>query len=182
MADCKGHIEIHPCSKGVKFTVFGFKTNGETTTSGVWLSLEEAKALSLALPQMMALAEAAGADLCQGKDHAPMFPLPDAHEHDLGPMGPNPEAPDRPPFVEGTRIEQGVRAIIEAQLEVNPDLVKMESSLIDDLHADDLAVVEVILAIEEMFGIEICDEDGEGVKTVQDAINLVERLQVVSHH
>ncbi len=70
-------------------------------------------------------------------------------------------------------IESKVKEIVCSQLEVAPDKVKPEASFIDDLKADSLAVVELVLALEEEFGIEIPDEDTEQIKTVQDAINYI---------
>lgn len=69
--------------------------------------------------------------------------------------------------------ETKVKEIICSQLEVSPDKVKPEASFIDDLKADSLAVVELVLALEEAFGIEIPDEDTEQIKTVGDAINYI---------
>ena len=54
-----------------------------------------------------------------------------------------------------------------------PDKVKPEASFADDLKADSLAVVELVLALEEEFKIEIPDEDTEKIKTVGDAINYI---------
>ena len=70
-------------------------------------------------------------------------------------------------------VEQKVREIICAQLEVSPEQVKPEASFTDDLKADSLAVVELVLALEEAFGIEIPDEDTEQIKTVKDAIEYI---------
>ena len=70
-------------------------------------------------------------------------------------------------------VEAKVKEIICAQLEVSPDQVKNESSFTDDLKADSLAVVELVLALEEAFGIEIPDEDTEQIKTVKDATNYI---------
>ena len=70
-------------------------------------------------------------------------------------------------------IEDKVRKIIIEQLEVAPDKVKPEASFADDLKADSLAVVELVLALEESFKIEIPDEDTEKIKTVGDAINYI---------
>ena len=67
-------------------------------------------------------------------------------------------------------VEQKVKEIICAQLEVSPEQVKPEASFTDDLKADSLAVVELVLALEEAFSIEIPDEDTEQIKTVGDAI------------
>jgi acyl carrier protein len=70
-------------------------------------------------------------------------------------------------------VEQKVREIICAQLEVSPEQVKAEASFTDDLKADSLAVVELVLALEEAFGIEIPDEDTEQIKTVKDAVEYI---------
>ena len=70
-------------------------------------------------------------------------------------------------------VEQKVKEIICAQLEVSPEQVKPEASFTDDLKADSLAVVELVLALEEHFKIEIPDEDTEKIKTVGDAINYI---------
>lgn len=70
-------------------------------------------------------------------------------------------------------IENKVKEVICAQLEVSPEKVKPEASFIDDLKADSLAVVELVLALEEAFGIEIPDEDTEQIKTVGDAVNYI---------
>jgi acyl carrier protein len=70
-------------------------------------------------------------------------------------------------------IEDKVKKIIIEQLEVAPDKVKREASFAEDLKADSLAVVELVLALEEQFKIEIPDEDTEKIKTVGDAINYI---------
>jgi acyl carrier protein len=70
-------------------------------------------------------------------------------------------------------VEDRVRKIIIEQLEVPPDKVKPEATFAEDLKADSLAVVELVLALEEQFKIEIPDEDTEKIKTVGDAINYI---------
>ncbi len=70
-------------------------------------------------------------------------------------------------------IEKKVREIIAAQLEISMDKVKPEARFIDDLKADSLAVVELVLALEENFNIEIPDEDTEQIKSVGDAISYI---------
>jgi acyl carrier protein len=70
-------------------------------------------------------------------------------------------------------IEAKVKEIICNQLEVSPEQLRPEASFIDDLKADSLAVVELVLALEEAFKIEIPDEDTEQIKTVQDAIDYI---------
>ena len=70
-------------------------------------------------------------------------------------------------------IEARVKELICQQLEVSEDKVVAGASFIDDLKADSLAVVELVLALEEAFKIEIPDEDTEQIKTVQDAVNYI---------
>jgi len=70
-------------------------------------------------------------------------------------------------------IEEKVRKIVAEQFEVAVDKVTPTARFIDDLKADSLSVVELVLAIEEAFGLEIPDEDAEKIKTVGDAINYV---------
>ena len=68
-----------------------------------------------------------------------------------------------------------LKEIIVDQLNVSPDQVQRESSFTEDLNADSLDTVELIMAIEEEFGIEIPDEKAETIKTVQDAIEFISR-------
>jgi acyl carrier protein len=70
-------------------------------------------------------------------------------------------------------IETKVKEIISQQLEVSTEQLRPEASFIDDLKADSLAVVELVLALEQEFGIEIPDEDTEQIKTVKDAVNYI---------
>ena len=67
-----------------------------------------------------------------------------------------------------------VKKIISEQLGVNPDLVVPNANLSEDLGADSLDLVELIMAGEEEFNMEIADEDGEKMKTVQDVYNFFE--------
>jgi len=67
-------------------------------------------------------------------------------------------------------IEDRVKDIIVDQLGVDPDEVKSESHFIDDLGADSLDTVELVMAFEEEFNIEIKDEDAEKIQTVKDVI------------
>ncbi|HJX31952.1 MAG TPA: acyl carrier protein [Thermodesulfobacteriota bacterium] len=74
-------------------------------------------------------------------------------------------------------IEKKVKAIIMEQLGVSEEELKSEASFVDDLGADSLDLVELVMALEEEFGQEIPDEDAEKITTVQDAINYInERL------
>ncbi|WP_022851334.1 acyl carrier protein [Limisalsivibrio acetivorans] len=74
-------------------------------------------------------------------------------------------------------IEAKVKEIIAEQLNAEEDAIKPESSFIDDLDADSLDTVELIMAFEEEFGIEIPDEEAEKIKTVGDAINYITKAQ-----
>jgi acyl carrier protein len=71
-------------------------------------------------------------------------------------------------------IPSEVKRIIKEQLDVDEKDIKPESSFIDDLGADSLGLVELVLAFEEAFEIDIPDEDTEKIRTVQDAINYIE--------
>ncbi|MBK6848588.1 MAG: acyl carrier protein [Proteobacteria bacterium] len=71
-------------------------------------------------------------------------------------------------------ITKKVIDIISKQLEIEPDKIRAEASFTDDLKADSLAVVELVLALEETFGVEIPDEDTEKIRTVQDAISYIQ--------
>ena len=68
-----------------------------------------------------------------------------------------------------------VKRIIKEQLDVDEKDIKPESSFIDDLGADSLGLVELVLAFEEAFEIDIPDEDTEKIRTVQDAITYIEK-------
>ncbi len=65
-------------------------------------------------------------------------------------------------------IEPRIKKIIEEQLGVEGDRIKPEASFIDDLGADSLDIVELVMAMEEEFDIEIPDEDAEKLRTVSD--------------
>ena len=70
-------------------------------------------------------------------------------------------------------IENKVREIVCQQLDVEPGQVKMETSFVDDLGADSLAVVELVLALEEAFEIDVPDEDTEKLRTFKDAVEYI---------
>jgi acyl carrier protein len=70
-------------------------------------------------------------------------------------------------------ITAEVKRIITEQLDVDEADIKPESTFIDDLGADSLGLVELVLAFEEAFGIEIPDEDTEKIRTVQDAVDYI---------
>lgn len=70
-------------------------------------------------------------------------------------------------------VERRVIEIIVEQLGVSEEEVTSEASFVDDLGADSLDLVELIMAMEEEFGLEISDEDAEKIQTVQDVINYI---------
>jgi acyl carrier protein len=72
-------------------------------------------------------------------------------------------------------IPSQVKKIIKDQLDVDEKDIKPESTFIDDLGADSLGLVELVLAFEEAFEIDIPDEDTEKIRTVQDAIDYIEK-------
>lgn len=67
-----------------------------------------------------------------------------------------------------------IKRIIAEQLNVNEDIIQIETHLMKDLEADSLDAVEIIMAIEDEFDIEIPDEDAEQFQTVSDLVNYVE--------
>jgi len=74
-------------------------------------------------------------------------------------------------------VEEKIKNIICEQLEVNEKDVVPEASFVDDLGADSLDQVELIMAMEEEFDISISDEEAEKIVTVRDAIEYVEKNQ-----
>ena len=70
-----------------------------------------------------------------------------------------------------------VRDALAAQFELDPDKITMETNLIDDLGADSLDVVELIMNIEDEFGISISDEDAANLYTVSRIVEFLEKLQ-----
>ncbi len=70
-------------------------------------------------------------------------------------------------------VEEKVKNIIVEQLGVDVEAVTAEASFIDDLGADSLDIVELVMTMEEEFDLEIPDEDAEKIKTVNDVINYI---------
>ena len=71
-------------------------------------------------------------------------------------------------------IAEKVKKMIVEQLGVNESEVQPEAKFIDDLGADSLDIVELVMALEDEYGIEIPDEDAEKIETVGDAIHYIE--------
>ena len=74
-------------------------------------------------------------------------------------------------------IEEKVKEIVAEQLSVDAADVVSDASFVDDLGADSLDLVELIMAMEEEFDVKIEDEEAEQIKTVQDAINFIKKKQ-----
>lgn len=70
-------------------------------------------------------------------------------------------------------ILETVQSILVDQLGVDPEQVTMDSNFIDDLNADSLDIVELVMAMEQEFGISIPDEEAEKIKSVGDAVNFI---------
>jgi acyl carrier protein len=76
-------------------------------------------------------------------------------------------------------VEQRVKEIVVEQLGVDPEQVTNEASFVDDLGADSLDTVELVMALEEEFGLEIPDEEAEKITTVGETIEYIEKNTAV---
>lgn len=72
-------------------------------------------------------------------------------------------------------VEEKVKSIIVEQLGVDGEEVTSEASFVEDLGADSLDTVELIMAFEEEFGVEISDEEAEKIRRVKDAVEYIEK-------
>ncbi len=72
-------------------------------------------------------------------------------------------------------VEEKIKKIVAEKLSVEQDEVVPQASFVDDLGADSLDLVELIMAMEEAFDIEISDEEAEKLQTVKDAINYIKK-------
>ncbi len=81
-------------------------------------------------------------------------------------------------FLQGEKMAtfDDVKAVVVEQLSVDADSVKLESKIIEDLGADSLDVVELIMALEEKFDIEIPDTDAEKLIKIEDVVKYIENL------
>ena len=74
-------------------------------------------------------------------------------------------------------IFENVRDALAKQFEIDPETITMDTSLVDDLGADSLDVVELIMSLEDLFGISITDEDAAQLDTVRKIVDYLERLK-----
>ncbi|MEO6579262.1 MAG: acyl carrier protein [Candidatus Limnocylindria bacterium] len=79
-------------------------------------------------------------------------------------------------MTDGTTYERLKKIIVE-QLGVDDEEVQPQASFVEDLNADSLDLVELIMSLEEEFGTEISDEDAEKIQKVQDAVDFIEEHQ-----
>ena len=73
-------------------------------------------------------------------------------------------------------VFEDVIDVVVEQLSVSPDQVKLDSKIIEDLGADSLDVVELVMALEEKFGIEIPDSESEKLVSIKDVVDYIENL------
>ena len=70
-----------------------------------------------------------------------------------------------------------VREMLAKQLNIKPEVIKPESDVVKDLGADSLDVVELLISLEDNYGVSIPEDDVVNVKTVQDIVNMLEKLE-----
>jgi acyl carrier protein len=74
-------------------------------------------------------------------------------------------------------IFENVRDALAKQFEIDPETITMDTSIVDDLGADSLDVVELIMSLEDIFGISISDDDAAQLDTVRRIVEYLEKLQ-----
>ncbi|MES2141985.1 MAG: acyl carrier protein [Pseudomonadota bacterium] len=72
-------------------------------------------------------------------------------------------------------IEERVRKVVVEQLDIKPEEATMEASFVDDLGADSLDTVELVMALEEEFDTEIPDDQAENIRTIQQAVDYIKK-------
>ena len=74
------------------------------------------------------------------------------------------------------QLQEQVRTLISKSLKIPEETIKLESAFVDDLGADSLDIVELVMALEDEFQIEIPDKDAESIKTVNDAVEYIKKM------
>ena len=74
-------------------------------------------------------------------------------------------------------IFETIRQVIAEQLDIDEDEITLETSFVDDLDADSLDIVELMMALEEEFDLEISEEDAEKITTVNDVVTYISEIQ-----
>ena len=74
-----------------------------------------------------------------------------------------------------SELEEGVIRTIAETMNISPERLKAETSFVDDLDADSVAMVDVLMALEDAFGVRLVDEYDQQIKTVGDAVDFVSR-------
>lgn len=82
--------------------------------------------------------------------------------------------PENAPEVEELPIDERVRELICENLSVAPDEVTPQATFVGDMNADSLDMVELVMALEEAFGISISEDEAERIQTVADAVSFIE--------
>ncbi len=77
-----------------------------------------------------------------------------------------------------SELEEKVIQLVMEQLDVTREQCKLEASFIDDLGADSLDLVELIMEMEEKFGVEIADEELEKIRTIQDVVDFIQKKNI----
>lgn len=74
-------------------------------------------------------------------------------------------------------IFEKVKAIVARELNVDEDQLTMETNFVEDLGADSLDAVEIIMAVEDEFGIEVSDDDAQGIRAIGDIVKILEEMK-----
>jgi acyl carrier protein len=80
-----------------------------------------------------------------------------------------------------TSIEDRVKKEVSMQLGIRPEDIRNDANIYHDLGADSLDAVELLMAIEDEFRLEVCDEDAENMGTVQQMVDYINKAQGLSH-
>lgn len=71
-------------------------------------------------------------------------------------------------------VFERLKNIVARELKVDPEKITLDSSFVDDLGADSLDMVELVMALEDEFGISISDEEAQNIRTIRDAVEYIE--------